>query len=179
MWTWESSETPEYSELDCRGQNTSPWGVIYTSGKVSKSRCQKMALHEPFKHFQHKLWSKEGRGVKLAFWLLTTKSQESTRPRCVQVECNTLLERSWGELQVFLRHHPNQRSELGVMSSQSPKSPNWDNFGTPPWESRDKKPFGCGCRRQTHIILYGGKCWLPPSLGHGESCESRVARGLS
>jgi hypothetical protein len=22
MWTWKSSETPEYSELDCRGKNT-------------------------------------------------------------------------------------------------------------------------------------------------------------
>jgi len=32
------------------------------------------------------------------------------------------------------------------MNSQSPRSPNRDNFGTPLWESRDKKPFGCGCR---------------------------------
>jgi hypothetical protein len=36
-----SSRTLETSELDCRGQNTSPWGVIYTVGKVLKSRCQK------------------------------------------------------------------------------------------------------------------------------------------
>ncbi len=43
----------------------------------------------------------------------------------------------------------------------------------------DKKPFGCGCRGATQRILYGGRWWLPPSLGHGESCESRVARGLS
>jgi hypothetical protein len=33
MWTWESFRTPEFSELDCRGQNTSPWGVPYTIGK--------------------------------------------------------------------------------------------------------------------------------------------------
>jgi hypothetical protein len=26
----------------------------------------KMALHEPFGHLQHKLWAKEGLGVKLA-----------------------------------------------------------------------------------------------------------------
>jgi hypothetical protein len=25
-------------------------------------------------------------------------------------------------------------------------------------------------------ILYGGRWWLPPSLGHGELCESKVAR---
>jgi hypothetical protein len=37
----ESSGTPATSELDNRGQNTSPWGVLYTVGKVSKFRCPK------------------------------------------------------------------------------------------------------------------------------------------
>ncbi len=110
----ESSGTLETSELNCRGQNTSPWGVLYTVGKVLKCRC----------------W-------KLAVWLPTTKSQESTRPRCVQVECNTPLESSRGELQVCFRPCLNQRSEPGVMSFQSPKSLIQDSFGTPPWESRD------------------------------------------
>jgi hypothetical protein len=98
-----------------------------------------MALHEPFGHLQHKLWSKEGPGVKLVVWLPTTKSQESTRPQCVQVEWHTTFNRSWGELQVCFIPHPNRRSELGVMSSQSLESPNRNSFGTPPWMSRDKK----------------------------------------
>jgi len=51
-----------------------------------------MASHKPFGHLQHKLWLKEGPGIKLAIWLPTTKSQESTRSQCVQVECNTTLE---------------------------------------------------------------------------------------
>jgi hypothetical protein len=37
----ESSGTPTTSELDCRGQKTSPWGVLYTVGKGSKCRCRK------------------------------------------------------------------------------------------------------------------------------------------
>jgi hypothetical protein len=37
----ESSETPENSELEFRGQNTSDWGVLYTIGKVLKCRCPK------------------------------------------------------------------------------------------------------------------------------------------
>jgi hypothetical protein len=37
----ESSGTPKTSEFDCRGQNTSPWGVLYTVGKVLKFRCRK------------------------------------------------------------------------------------------------------------------------------------------
>jgi len=138
-----------------------------------------MALHEPFRHLQHKLWQKEGPGVKLAVWLPTTKSRESTRRRCVKMECDTPLKSSQRELQVGFRPHPNPRYEKRVMNSQSLGSPNRDNFGTPPWESRDKKPFRCVCRGVMHIILYGGRWWLPPSPGRGESCESRVARGLS
>jgi hypothetical protein len=91
-----------------------------------------MASHEPFGHMQHKLWLKKGSGIKLAIWLLITKNRESTWSWCVQVECNTSLESSRGELQVFFRPHPNRRSELRVMSSQSPKSPHWDNFETSP-----------------------------------------------
>jgi hypothetical protein len=37
----ESSGTPVILELDCRGQNTSAWGVFNTVGKVSKCRCWK------------------------------------------------------------------------------------------------------------------------------------------
>jgi len=40
------------------------------------------------------------------------------------------------------------------MNSQSPGSPNQDSFGTPPWEFRDKKSFGCRCRKETQRILY-------------------------
>jgi hypothetical protein len=127
----------------------------------------KMASHEPFRHLQHKLWSKE-KPVRL----LTTKSRKSTWSRYVQVESDTPLESSWGEPQVCFRPHPNRRFELGVMSFQSPGSPNRDNFGTPPWESRNKKPFRCRCHGQMKRILYGGRWWLPPSPGRGESSES-------
>jgi hypothetical protein len=37
----ESSGTPKNSELNCRGQNTSHWGVLYTIGKVLKFKCPK------------------------------------------------------------------------------------------------------------------------------------------
>jgi len=32
MKTWESSGTSETSEFDCKGQNTSHWGVLYIIG---------------------------------------------------------------------------------------------------------------------------------------------------
>jgi hypothetical protein len=153
----ESSGTPENSELNCRGQNTSPWNVLYIIVKVVKCRCRK------WPRMRHSNICSTSYGRK--------KGRESTWPRCVQVECDTPLESSWGELQVCFRPRPNQRSELGVMSSQSLGSPNRDNFGTPPWESRDKKPFGCRCRGEAQRILYGGRWWLPLSLGRGESSE--------
>jgi hypothetical protein len=140
--------------------------------KVHEELVLKMASYEPFGHLQHKLWSKEKTGVKLTIWLPTTKSRESTRTRCVQVKCDTQLESSRQELQVCFRIHPNPRSEQRIMSSQSGGNSNRDSFETPPWESRDKKPFGCRWRRETQIIIYGGRWWLPSSPGRGESSES-------
>jgi len=52
---------------------------------------------------------------------------------------------------------------------QSPGTPTRDNFGTLTWESREKEPFGCSLRNETQKILYGGRWWLPPSPGRGES----------
>jgi hypothetical protein len=131
----------------------------------------KIASHESFGHLQLKLWAKEGPGVKLAVWLPTTKSQESTHSRYALGECNTMLEKSRWELQHWFRPRPNRRSGREAMTVQSPGSPNRDSFGTPLWESRDKKPFGCSLRGVTQRILYGGRWWLPPSPGRGESNE--------
>jgi hypothetical protein len=43
MGTWEFSETPETSEFDWRGQNTSHWSVLYIIGKLSNFQCRKWA----------------------------------------------------------------------------------------------------------------------------------------
>ncbi len=40
-WELESSGTPECSELDSKGQNTSHWGVLSVVGKVLKLRYRK------------------------------------------------------------------------------------------------------------------------------------------
>jgi hypothetical protein len=89
------------------------------------------------------------------------------------------LESSQRELQDFFRPHANRRSEQEVMDAQSLGSPTRDSFGTPPWVSREKVQFGCSLRGELQRILYGGRWWLPPSPGRGESSESKVAYGLS
>jgi hypothetical protein len=125
----------------------------------------KMASHEPFGHLHPKLWAKEGPGVKLAVWLLTTKSRESTRSRCELGECDIALKSSQQELQYWFRPCPNRRLWWEVMAVQSPESPNRDSFGTPLWESREKEPFGCSLRGVMQNILYEGRWWLPPESG--------------
>jgi hypothetical protein len=155
---------PKHLTLRC---SSYPW-------KGLEVQMSKMASHKPFRHPQHELEAKEGPVVKLAVWFPTTKSRESTRPWCVQVKCHTPLESFQRGLQDCFRPHPNRRLERRAIRSQSPESPNRDNFGTPLRESRENVPFECRCGEDAQRILYGGRWWLPPSPGRGESSESEL-----
>jgi hypothetical protein len=115
----------------------------------------------------------------LTVWLPTTKSQESTRPRCVQGECSTPLESSRGELQVFFRPRPDRRSEQRVMTLWSPGSPNRDNFETPPWEFRNKKTIWMWVRWSNAENTIWGKVVASLESGPWWVKWVRVARGLS
>jgi len=132
-----------------------------------------MPSHWPFGHLQPNLWAKEGPGVKLPVWLPTTKSRESTFIRHLILECDMALKSSQRELQLWFRLRLDWTLQSGDMNSQSSGTPTRDNFGTPIWESREKEPFGCSLRGVTQRILYGGRWWLPPSLGRGEFCVSK------
>jgi hypothetical protein len=177
MGTWKSSRTPKTSEFDCRGQNISPWGVLHVIGKLLKCRCRKWPRMNHLDVCSTSYGKKKGRGVKLVVWFLTTKSRESTRPHVWR----------WSAIHRWKALNESYNFSLNLIPIRGMSkelwthkvlSPNWDSFGTPSWESRDKKPFRCGCRGVTQRILYGGRWWLPPSLGCGESCEFRVARDL-
>ncbi len=124
-----------------------------------------MDSHDPFRHLGYKLWQKEKLGIDLT--------------SCLQVACDTPSQSSRQEVQLCFSPHSDQRSECGVIVLQSCKSPHLGSFETPSWESRDKKPFRCGPYGEMQIILYGGRWWLPPSPGRGESCETEVACGSS
>jgi hypothetical protein len=67
------------------------------------------------------------------------------------------------------------RSDSVVGSYGRPKflDSNRDHFGTPFRESQEFVPFGCSLHCELQRILYGGKWWLPPSPGRGESCVSK------
>jgi len=63
-----------------RFQGSKPIGlkIFLYHWKAIETWMSTMGLHDLFGHLKHKLWPKEKSGVKLAIWLLTTKSQEST-----------------------------------------------------------------------------------------------------
>jgi hypothetical protein len=67
------------------------------------------------------------------------------------------------------------RSDPTVGSYGRPKfwESSRDNFGTPFRESQKFVPFGCSLHGELQRILYGGRWWLPPSPGRGESCLSK------
>jgi hypothetical protein len=125
----------------------------------------KMASPEPFRHLQHKLCAKERPEVKLAVWLPTTKSRESTRFACAQVACDIPLESSQRGLQLFFRPHCDWRSAQEVMCPQSCRSPNCYNFGTPTLESGDKRPFGCNPVEKHRVYTIWGKVVASPKSG--------------
>jgi hypothetical protein len=133
----------------------------------------KMASYWPFKHLQPNLWAKEGPGVKLSVWLPNTKSRELTSSQRCLKECDTTLESFRQELQLWFRIRPDLSSGRRAMTVQSPGTPTRDSFGTLTWKSREKEPFGCSLGGELQSILYGGRWWLPPSPGRGESCVSK------
>jgi hypothetical protein len=57
----ESSGTLKNSELDCRGQNISHWGVLYTLGKVLKCRCPKWPCMNHLHIYSPSYGQKKGR----------------------------------------------------------------------------------------------------------------------
>jgi hypothetical protein len=152
-WELESQMDSQIFKAWLQGSKLIVLKISLYHWKVIEAYMSKMGLHCPFGHLKHKLWSKERPGVKLTIWLLTIKSWESTQFSCFQVTCDIPLESSWQGLQLCLRPHCNRRSSQEVMCLQSHNSPSRKNFRTPTWESRDKKPFGCGLLVELQNIL--------------------------
>jgi hypothetical protein len=123
----------------------------------------KMGSRDPFGHLQHKLWQKERPRVKLVVWLSTTKSRESTRLLCVQMECDTLLESSRQELQLYFRPHPDCRFEQEVMVLQSYGSPTLAIRDSPLGIPGQKGHLDMGfadTRREYYMGEGGGFLWV-------------------
>jgi hypothetical protein len=152
----ESSGTPINSELELKGQNTSHWGVLSVIGKVLKCRCLNWPRIGHLNIWNPSYGQKKGRESNWQFDSRPLKV--GNRPLldvCSKVRhgVGKLSKRATTLVQT------SSRSELGARSYGSPKSRDskprqfWDNFGIPPWEFREKEPFGCSLRAELQRIL--------------------------
>jgi hypothetical protein len=139
----------------------------------------KMGSHDSFGHLKHKLWPKERPEVKLAIWLPTTKSRESTRFTWLQMTCHISLESSQRGLQLSFRPHCDRRSAKEVMRLQSPGSPYWRDFETPMRESRERKAIWMQALWRVTEYTIRGKVVASPKSGPWWVLCVRVARGSS
>jgi len=147
-----------------------------------------MASHWQFGHLQPKLWAKEGPGVKLAIWLPTTKSRESTSSRRRLEECNTALESSWQELQLWLRTRPDPSLGRGAMAVQSSGSPTGTlsglHFGSPN-KMCHSDVASATSRREYYMGEGGGFPWVRAMVSlvcpsaRGKSQHPRVSQMLN
>ncbi len=78
-------------------------GFSWCHWKGLEMKILKMSSHWQFEHLQPKLWAKEGPGVKLAIWLPTKQSRESTSFRHPIWMCDMALKRSQQGLQLWFR----------------------------------------------------------------------------
>ncbi len=136
-----------------------------------------MGSYDSFEHLKHKLWPKDGSGIKLTIWFSTTKSWESPQFPRLQVMCDIPLKSFQQGLQLLF-----QTSQSKVCTQ---------NYGPPKsresqlWEFRNSH---LGVQKQINIWVLvrwpsteytiRGKVVVTlnlPNLGRGESCESMFA----
>jgi hypothetical protein len=115
-----------------------------------------MGSHDLFGHLKHKLWSKEGLGVKLTIWLPTTKSQESSWFPSMQVACHIPLESFRWRLQLYFRPHFNRRSTHKVMGPNVTGVPVVGISGLPLGSPETKWHLGVGPVTK-HKVYYMGE----------------------
>jgi hypothetical protein len=103
----ESSGTPAISELDCRGQDTSPWGVLYIFGKFLKFRCRKWPRMSHLDICSISYGQKKGQESNWQFDPRPLKIGNRPNPGVCKWSATHRWKSSWGELQVWLRPCPN------------------------------------------------------------------------
>jgi hypothetical protein len=88
------------------------------------------------------------------------------------------LKNSQRELQLWFKPRPDPNSGRGAMNVQSPGTTTRDSFGTPTWESWEKKPFdvASAVRHKEYYMREGGG-FLRVRAVVSLVCQS--ARGLS
>jgi hypothetical protein len=94
----ESSGTPEISGVDCKAQNTSPWGALYLVEKVLKSRCRKWPRMSHSDIYSTRYGQKKGRESNWQFDSRPLKVRNRPNPNACKrsaTHCQKALEESY------------------------------------------------------------------------------------
>jgi hypothetical protein len=129
----------------------------------------KMGSHCSFGHLKHKLWPKE-------VIASLTPDQKKSEIDLIYLFSNGVrhtVGKALEEGQTFALDCISIGGLLvKLWGSKVERIPTWVISGLPLKSLETKKPFGCGSCGEMQSILKGGRWWLPPSSGHGESCAS-------
>jgi hypothetical protein len=144
--TWKSSGTPKNLEFDYRGQNTSPWGVLYTVGKFLKCRCSKWPRMSHLDICNISYGRKKGRESNWQFDSRPVKVGNRPDPDA----CRRSATHRWKALKESYKFALNL-IPIGGLSKKlwMPKVPGV--------QTRTKRPFRCGPCGVAQSIYYMGE----------------------
>jgi len=129
-----------------------------------------MGLHRSFGHVKHKLWSKERSGIKLAIWLWPLKVGSRPDFRA----CRWCVAYHWKAFDEGYNFASNLISIIGLHAKlwrpKVTRVPTWAISGLPLESPETKSHLDVGPVDRCKVYYKGGRWWLPPSPGHGESC---------
>jgi len=166
----ESSETPKNSEDDLKDQISLPWCIIYFNGKVLKRRCPKWPRIAHLDIFSPSYGQKKGRESNCQFDSRPLKVGNRPLPD-VASRSATWRWKALDESYNFgLELVPIRIQGEELWPSKVPGLQPGIVSGLQLESLGKKKPFGCSLGGELQSILYGGRWWLPPSTGRGESC---------
>jgi hypothetical protein len=133
-----------------------------------------MVSYYSFRHLKHKLWPKEGPGVKLPVWLRPEKIKN--RPNLLV--CRQRMTYSWKALNKGYNFASNCISIQGLLaklwSSKIMGVPTWSILGLPLGSLGTKSHLDVGPVERCRVYYKGEGGGFPPSSGRGESCVSML-----
>jgi len=175
---WESFGTLEILKFNCKGQNTSHWGVLYIIGKLAKCRCRKWACMSHLDICNTNYGKKKGRESNWQFDSRPLKV--GNRPDLGA--CRWSATHRW----TVLKESYKFASDLIPIESLAKSYDHAKSWESKPRQFRDsslgvleQKAIRMWVLRKGTEYTIWGKVVASPSPSHGDSSESRVAQGLS
>jgi len=175
MGTWESSRIPKILEFDCKGHNTLLWGFLYIIGKLSKCRCRKWVRMGHLdicstsygkKKGWESNWQFDSRPPEVRNWPNPDACKRSATHRWKALDENY----NFALDLVPIGGMSNELYSLKVAKVQT-MAISGLLLGSP--RTKSHSDVGAAGRHIEYCMGEGG------GFPRGESCESRVARGLS